>query len=82
MHILVILDERNALSVLGEYLFYGRRRLESGLLVSEIKRLGGVEKLNGEDCLAVLHDPDEFGGGVGTHADMILLSLRGWDGVD
>lgn len=75
MHIDIIADERHDLAVVTEYAFDGLRGLVAGDLVPEVERLCGVEQFYGKHFLAVVDDADELCRGVGTHADVILLTL-------
>ena len=48
---------------------------------TEFYSLGGIHQLDGQDKIEVIHDLEEFDRGIRTHADVILLSVAGYDRV-
>ena len=71
----IFLEGTIKLRFAAKYSFDLVGRLGTGDLVAELESLGCVKELDGKYFLAVVNDPHEFGGGVGTHADMVLLAL-------
>ena len=50
--------------------------------MAEVEGLCGVEELDREDALGILHYLVAFGGGITTHADEVFLILAAGDAVD
>ena len=75
MHIDIVADERHDLAVVIEYALDGLGGLVAGELMSEVERLRGVKQLYRKYFLAVVDDAHKFRRSVGTHADVILLTL-------
>ena len=78
MHITVVIDERYDLAISCKYLLDCPRRTQRA---AEFESLGRIEQLDGKHSFRILNHSNEFGGGIRTHAHMILLPLRRRDGI-
>ena len=72
VHYFVVDDEGNSLAVGLVYILDDRRRLERA---AEFECLGGVEQFDCKHTLRVEYYLVQFYCCIGTHADMVFLSL-------
>lgn len=74
----VFLDEGHFLAVFGDKTFDDGRAFQR---TAEFQSLCGVHQFDGKDMVEIVHDFVEFRGCIGSHADVVFLSVARHDGV-
>ena len=74
IHDNIVFYKGNFPTIFIQKTFQDRRRLQR---TAELDALRGVHQLYGKYVLQIVHDAVELGSGIGTHTDVVFLSVGG-----
>ena len=74
----IVFNKRNFLAIFVQEAFQDRRGFQR---TAELDALGGIHQFDRKDVFQIVHDTIQLGSRIGTHADMVFLSVGGNDGV-
>lgn len=74
----IVFNKRDFLAIFVQEALQGRRGFQR---TTELDALGGIHQFDRKDVFQIVHDAIQLGSSIGSHTDMVFLSVGGHDRV-